>query len=241
MLRRTVHAHSGGRVIATTPTEPTTPVATTPSAGDGLAGADRQIGPEKVVPGYILNAAGDDPDAKRAIAFLQTFLPTPGVDYTWVEEQARRTYEQAMALFDSHDAKAGAVIGYVGAGAGFAAFGTMVNAANAAISPWVIVAAIPTVVLAGLAILEAAWCRSPAGAFRVPAADRLAAHAATHPDKKEAVAYLIPQWFLATALLGPVLKRKADLVDRATWNFAAAIVALALPLATLTVRRFCGW
>ncbi|HYH67999.1 MAG TPA: hypothetical protein VD866_25110 [Urbifossiella sp.] len=187
------------------------------------------------VPKHIRDAAGGDPGASRAAEFVRDFDPKSGVDYGWVEDHARRLYEQAVGVFDALDAKAGAVIGHVGVGAGFATFGTAAAAASTSVHPLVLLAAIPTVVLAAAAVWNAARCRRTSDVHRAPGADVLVGIAERHPA--EARAYLIPQWHLCTALLMPAIRRKAELVDAATRDFALAVLGLAFPLAAIVITR----
>ncbi|QDU22103.1 hypothetical protein [Urbifossiella limnaea] len=193
------------------------------------------------VPADLAADAAGDPAALAAIQFVQDFTPKPGVDYAWVEENARKAYELTAAAFDALDAKAGAIIGYVGAGAGLAAFGTVNTAATAAVHPAVAAAAVPTILFAVAALVFAARCRKSEPVYTLPSAIRLARRAEQNATAAEARAYLIPQWNLSAAMLRVVIRRKGELVDNATWCFGCAVASLLLPLLAVACTRNWAW
>src|SRR4051794_18655891 len=76
-------------------------------------------------PPRIAARAAADPQVARAVKFHQTFVPKREVNYAWAVEHEKARYEFALKVFDDLDAKASALIGYVGNGAGLVTLGSI--------------------------------------------------------------------------------------------------------------------
>lgn len=110
-------------------------------------------------PSEAARAIAANPLAQRADEFCKTFVPQPDVNYLWVEEYARKEYEDQLKAFDDLDGKAAAIINYLTSGAGLFTLGTLAGVATAKVSLVAAACALPSMVLAVLAIIAAAWGR----------------------------------------------------------------------------------
>src|SRR5262245_31100274 len=87
-------------------------------------------------------AIAANPAAARAARFSDNLAPQDGVNYEWVVAVAKARYDALVKAFDDLDAKAAAIVGYLGGGTGLITLGTLFTAINTAVSPWVAVAAL---------------------------------------------------------------------------------------------------
>lgn len=173
--------------------------------------------------------------ATRAQRFQSEFVPRDDVDYTWVEDCAKSQYEYTFKVFADLDAKATAIITHVTSGTGLLALGTVTAVYAAKIPVHVVLAAMPAFVFAVLAVRAAALARAPMDTYPLPPADELVLMA--HARPKGGRASLIPMWQWAGALMGSTLKRKADLIGRATWLMTVAVALLAVPMLMAVLVR----
>lgn len=173
--------------------------------------------------------------ADEARALIARMSPLTGVSYSWVADIAKGRYDALLKAFDDLDAKAAALLGYLGGGAGLATLGTLFTVLNGQVSPWVIVFTMPAILAASASLWFAARARSTHDVFPPPDAGYLlgvAEEFATdhEPDHERPKAVAALQWDLCAAKMRPVVADKAWYVDRATYSYVAAVFLMVLPL-----------
>lgn len=187
-------------------------------------------------------ATADDPACVAAAAWAYSFEPVPGVDYKWAIEVARREYETADKDFDGVDAKALALAGQAGGGAGLVALASALAVSVGQIDGWVGLSTLPSVVMAGAALLMAVTSRSPRQTA-APPTGRQAVEWIEYERQLEsreglqAEAWTIGTLHLAAAMTRRATVRKnASLKHASTW-LTTSIVCLMLPLLTSVCQK----
>jgi hypothetical protein len=127
---------------------------------------------------------------------------------------------------------------YLGGGAGIFALGSVAGLAANQLIVWVALFGLPSLFLAGLALVFAALARRPFVAAYPPSAAGALERAKLMPTAGEAEASLISVWHLATSLLQYATNKKAGWVVSATWMFVAAVACLILPVAAALAEKF---
>lgn len=156
------------------------------------------------------------------------FTPKKDVDYGWVVAYAKDRHASALATFKGLDDKASAIITVLGSGAGLLTLGSLAGIAAAKVPPVVVLAALPSMLLAVLAVGFAAWARRPTDFYDPPSIDAAAELAELHDQAGEAA--FLRQWHRTLEHNKPVSDRKATHVERATWCMVAAVALLFVPL-----------
>jgi hypothetical protein len=162
--------------------------------------------------------------------FNATFRPREDTDYTWVVEHAEKRYAERVTDFEYMDAKAASLLTYLGGGAGVLSLGGAVTLFTSPVSPWVVFAGIPAIVIAFVSMGYALVARRPVAILTPPAIREAAAYAASYEDPKVAMAGLLGQWDVATEDVRPETMRKTGLVRTASILAFIAVMALILPL-----------
>lgn len=138
------------------------------------------------------------------------------------------------AIFKDLDDKAAGIITYLSSGAGLVTFSSLVATSAGAISPWVALSMVPAVALALAAIFCAAKARQPNFTFGMPPVSKAIDYAHYfHKEPRDGQRpkdAFLAQWNLQCVQMGPVVRRKAEWVMRATWLFFGAVVCLTIPL-----------
>jgi len=191
-------------------------------------------------PNAVERAIAENPVAQHAASFADSIEPLDGVDYSWVTVVAKGRYDALIKAFDDLDAKAAALVGYLGSSTGLISLGTLFTVINATVSPWVGVATIPSIALAAGALICAARARKTENIFPPPTAETLITIANSfNSNKEKAQAVMAAQWDICTALLRPAVQVKGEAVDCANRLFALAVISLSLPLLVqLCIRIF---
>jgi hypothetical protein len=172
-------------------------------------------------------------DCKR---YGEAFRPLANVDYSAAVSYAKGLFENRLADFDDIDAKASAVIGYMGSTAGVLTVGSLVAAVTSSISPWVILAAVPSIGCAVASLIHVVRCRQtasipvPFGVNNVIAAVEHYANEGHTDYKALADANQIGGWMTADAELATQVRTKAKKANTALWFYVASVAALILPL-----------
>ncbi len=186
-------------------------------------------------------AIAADPDAAQALTVYDTLDLPDGVKYGWVEVVAKSRYDALVKAFEDLDAKAAALVGYLGSGTGMISLGTLFTVVNSTVSPWTAIAVLPAIGLAFIALMCAAHARHTDTIFPPPTAETLLRIAGHFGDAEEkAKAAMAAQWDICAALMRPVIARKGEIVNNANFYFAWAVFALSLPLVVSVIRRFAG-
>lgn len=175
----------------------------------------------------------------RAVAerFGDEFAPQVGTDYSIALGWAKEQFAGRLKDFDDIDAKAHAVIGYMGGTAGAITVGGVVAASAANVSAWVVLAVLPSAVLAAVATVFAILCRRT-GKVPVPhGVSDLVENAESFwdhpPDESRRLqeAAMIGGWWRADAHLATEVGRKAWWLNRSFVLYAASVCGLLLPFA----------
>lgn len=191
-----------------------------------------------MLPDALQKATAAHPAALRAQQFQRSFAPKDGVDYAWVEQYAKEQYQSLQKTFNDLDAKATAIINYMTSGTGLFTLGTLVAAAGAKLSPWIVGAALPSILSAIAAIVFAALARRPMTIFPPPPPEQMADMAERFMEPGRGRAYMIPVWQWCDALLRHPIDVKARYLDLSTWCMIATVSLLLLPL---LVGLCIGW
>ncbi|AWM41784.1 hypothetical protein GobsT_71090 [Gemmata obscuriglobus] len=175
------------------------------------------------------------PEHERdALAVARSVVPQDEVPYAWIADVAKSKYDAFMKAFDDLDAKAGAIIGYMGGGTGLATLGTLFTVLNSSVSSLVVIFTFPAIACSGAALCLAARARCTKKVFPPPTAGSLIEVANQfHGDKHAAEklkAIMATQWELCSARMRTVVTEKAHDVDTATKGFVIAVFLLVLPL-----------
>lgn len=177
-------------------------------------------------------------ECPEAVAFKDTFEPRDGVDYGWVVSCARDEYGRAVEVFKRLDEKAAAIANYLGAGAGLLTLGSVTGVASGQLGAWVVLAAVPSVVLALLALALAVRARGTTLRVGLPPVPGMVGYAEFFGPRAEAA--FLGQWHLCVAVMYRVIARKGGRVDLAVRCFVLAIASLSLPLGVGLARKFMG-
>lgn len=181
-----------------------------------------------------------------AADFKAAFRPKVGRDYSAVLERAKAQFADRLADFNDIDAKAHAVIGYMGGMAGVLTVGSVVTAATSDVDPWILLSASPAVVFAVLATVFVAWCRRTGTVPAVVGAQQMVRFADFVADlppedaKKMMDAAVIAPWWQADARLAAQVRRKGGWLNSAFWMFWLSVASLALPFAVAVVMKFAA-
>ncbi len=182
-----------------------------------------------------------DPVASHASEFANTVDPLDGVDYTWLADVAKGRYDMMVKAFEDLDAKAAALVGYLGSGTGMISLGTLFTVVNSTVSPWTALAALPALVAAFIALMCATHARHTESVYLPPTVETLFPVANEFgKDVGRAKAVMAAEWDVCTALMRPVIARKGERVNHANWYFAWAVILLSLPVLVSIVRRLAG-
>src|SRR5271157_3479339 len=136
----------------------------------------------------------DDPQYTEAESFKEEIELKDGVDYEWVWEHAKDTFDRSESTYKELDDKANDIIKYLGGGTGLFTLAVLANIRHE--NACVILAAIPTFLLALISVTVALRARQPNPATRPPDI-RSAFKFAEHYEKSgKARAYFLGQWHL---------------------------------------------
>jgi len=178
--------------------------------------------------------AGKSDEVRNAFEFK--FAPLPDVDYAWVIKHAKEQFAAADSAFKTADEKAVSIMNYLGSGAGLFTIGSIAGLAANQLNPFVALAGIPSLLLAGLSLVFASLARRPYSAAYQPTAMQASERANLYDlhggTAIEAEASLVSTWHQATTLCQDATNRKAGWVSSATWMFVVSVSLLLLPLAT---------
>lgn len=169
--------------------------------------------------------------------FKRTFTPLAGADYGWVLQLARDEYSRAVEAFRLVDGKAATVGNYLAAGAGLLTFGAVAAVADGRIDRWVVLAAVPSLLLALAALVVSVVARISIVRPSVPPITYAVGYAEFDPQQGQAA--FLGVWHVLIEGLHRVIPRKQKLVDWSLRLFAAAVVTLMIPLAVGLGQRFC--
>jgi hypothetical protein len=172
-------------------------------------------------------------DYKSAVDFSHEYQPKVEKDYAWVLAHALKEYERTSARVDGLDAKADALIGYLGAGSGIISLAMAYGFGSHTTSIfWV---SVPSLALLLAAMLCALSCRAPAKLPALPVtkdaleeADKLSSGA---EGKFAAMIYM------SSAALSLAAREKAKIVRISFWLFGSAVAWLVL---SAVATRFCS-
>lgn len=170
--------------------------------------------------------------------FARQFEPREGVAYGWVVQYAKDDFARALDLFRRLDDKAAALVNYLGAGTGLLMFGAVNGLSAGALDKWIALAAVPSFVLAAVALVCATASRLAASRPGPP--EPLAALRYAEYYNERAEAAFVAAWRRASAGAYRAAEDKARTLNRATRCFIAAVLALALPLGVALTQKFAA-
>lgn len=179
-----------------------------------------------------------DPECREAAGFRMGFGPREKVVYDWVVDYAQDRYAEHDRAFSDLDGKAASIIGYLGGGTSLLTLGALTAAATGQVHPWVVVAAVPALLLALAALVFASLARQANWAYAMPTVAVAVDYAHYFDTAGDARAATLGQWHFTTTLMRKAVGRKATRVNVATWLFVGSVVALLLPLGIAVGRRF---
>lgn len=217
---------NGDRVIVTTSP---TPAAEEPAPSTAPA---RSTPPERAEASGGGQAAWTLTDPNE---FKLKFDPDPEVDYAWVVSYAQQMHQGMLAVYRRLDDKAAAIANYLGAGAGLLTLSSAAAAAGS-VNRWVVLAALPSVACALVALLWAMRARKPATTVHPPAVNCAVGYAEYYREKAEAA--FLGQWHLSIEKMTDSIRSKGRLVSLAVSWFSASVVCLLIPLAVAIVQKF---
>lgn len=183
-------------------------------------------------------AWADDPLIRRAAEHANGFVPRRGVDYGWVVEYARQQHDDALTALRRLDDKAASLAGYVAGGAGLLTLGSLSALSNPATPPAAVLAAIPSVALAALALRSALAARKAVGVYSPPSVADAAAwaeHYAGHDGA--AAAAFAGHRYLCAVMLKPAIDAKAAAVNASIRWLIWSVGSLALPIVVAAAAR----
>jgi hypothetical protein len=166
------------------------------------------------------------PEYTAADEFKETIDPKKGAKYEWVWTYAGKKFERVEGIFRALDEKANDIIKYMGGGTGLFALGALAKVTHE--TRWVIIWALPSFVLAIIAIAHAARARQPAAVCEPPSVESAFKYASHYGDESET--YFIGQWHLACKALQMAIEDKAHRIDVATRCYVWALALLVLPI-----------
>ena len=176
---------------------------------------------------------GIDADYIAAQEKAHSFEPIDGVDYQWVFEYAKQSYDHTYGVSGHLDDKADSIIKYLGAFSGLSAF---LAAYIATSTTWeVALSVIPAFCLSISAIVIAARARRVLDQAAPPSIEAAMDYAEAYEEKASAT--FVPQIWAATVAMEAICNTKGRLIDRATNIFLWAAIALALPLVSSILWR----
>lgn len=184
--------------------------------------------PDWVGPNVAAMAACD-PAVAEAVAFCDTFAPAEGVEYGWAIARAKEQYASAESTYKYLDEKCNWILVYLGGGSGAISAAWAAGVASDKISPWAALAVLPALAVAVRVLVQISFAKVPQDSVYPPSAKdavRRAEFYAEEPSKAEASS--LGSWHLASVIMQRVAAQKADVASDATWNFAWAVVLLAL-------------
>lgn len=176
--------------------------------------------------------------------FVNEFAPQVGTDYSLALEWAKDQFAGRMKDFDDIDAKAHAVIGYMGGTAGALTVGGVIALTSQGVSGWVAVATLPSIALAAIATVFAVLCRRtgrvpvPFGTSDLVANAESAQKHTAENSKLIQDAWLIGRWWRADAHLSTEVNRKASWLNRSFILYASSVCGLLLPFMVAVGIKF---
>lgn len=172
----------------------------------------------------------------EANQFKNTFDPIEGEDYKWVAAHAQAEYGRALESFKRVDEKAAAILNYLTGGTGLLTLGGIAGLSGGQMSPWVILAAIPSFLLASVAMFFAVEARRTRLRAAAPSVVQMVAYVAYFGNRSEAA--IMGQWNLCIAVLQRVIGIKGQAVDRSLWCIIGSVFSLVIPLGVALARKF---
>ena len=159
---------------------------------------------------------------QEAAQFRRQFEPKDGVDYKWVLEYAKESYDRLERTYRYLDEKADAIIKYLGGGTALVTLGALASGNR----PSVLVSALflPFLLCAILAVLFAAVARLPTFHPSPPRVKSMIEYAEAFGEKAEK--YVIANLHECCEGLEPVNDAKARKVKLASRFYLYALVAL---------------
>lgn len=231
-MSTTTDGAPAGANSATAPRSSALGVAGARTQGRSASDQERLLGPEKFAEMYAGSV-----DWAAAVDFKNKFTPVEGVDYGWIEGYAKDLFSRYTTSFNDLDTKAGAIVGYLGGGAGLLTVGLIVAANSTQIPVWVIVWILPSVACAFISLVYASLARKANWTINPPMVDGACKYSEFFRPATKAQAAFLGQWHLCIVGARSVVARKADDVNIATWWFVGSIAALIFPLlATIALR-----
>lgn len=161
--------------------------------------------------------------------FAHTFEPQTDGKYGWIPTYAKDQSAYYDATFRDLDDKASALITYVGSGTGLVTFGTVVAGSASGLSPWVMLATLPAIVAAIVAVWRAANVRKARLVFSMPSVRDAIDYAHYFGDRAEAA--WLGMWNVRIKQMIVTVESKATDLNRSVASFRVALVLLLLPLA----------
>lgn len=174
---------------------------------------------------------------REAAEFYDTFGPKEGVDYAWVLTRAKEQYAAAEATFKLLDEKAAWIVTHLGSGTGVLAAVWAAAVASDRISWEVGASALLPFLAAAVAVILAAYARSPRETVYPAPADDSAGRAGFYSSAAEAEASTVGSWHYAATIMQHAADEKAAAVEHATRTFAWSIGLLVVPVVVAIAEK----
>lgn len=174
---------------------------------------------------------------REAAEFYATFGPKEGVDYAWALSRAKEQYAAAEATFNLLDEKAAWIVTHLGSGTGVLATVWAAAVASDRISWEVGGSALLPFLAAAVAVILAAYARSPQDSVYPASAADSARRAEYYPTAAEAEASTVGQWHYAATIMQHAADKKAAAVEHATRTFAWSIGLLVVPVVVAIAEK----
>jgi len=169
-----------------------------------------------------------DPEYREAELFKGEIEPKEGVDYTWVWEYAKDTFQRSESIYKELDEKANDIIKYLGGGTGLFTLAVLANVQHE--NRYVILAAIPAFLLALISIALAVRARQPNPTTQPPDIRSALQFADDYKDGDKARSKFLGQWHLTCVGMDLAIRAKVLRIQFATKFFLWTVVSLAIPL-----------
>jgi asparagine N-glycosylation enzyme membrane subunit Stt3 len=164
---------------------------------------------------------------EAAEEFKNTHQIDPDLDYDWVYEHAKGTFDRCIGVFERLDAKAGNIITYLGGATGVVTLTALLNIKpeNLTVLSWSIPSFVAALASVGFAVIarQTIEISLPAGVKSAINYHEL------YRDADRAKAAFLGQWHLAIEATAVKTEQKARYVAIATWFLLVAVLALSFP------------
>jgi hypothetical protein len=167
---------------------------------------------------------------QAAIDWAMNFRPSKDDDYAWVYDLAVMRYQRLYEGTKRLDDKAAAIITAIGGSTGIFTLGSLAALGTNTVNPWVVVAALPTIMMAILSVAAAVRVRMGMLSVLTPNIPYAATCVQDLQAEGNPKAAVIGSWHIACEVSLQSHAAKLSRLDQAHRWFLGAMIGLLLPI-----------